>query len=176
MTPAPLLTPVMRGSLCLFKVIQSWKSAENRWFARKGQLAVEVWRPYAEKMSSVQIAYKLIFQKKENPQTAILSHLWDCVMVTRTGIELIPSILVVFSKTRKWLYFADFWSFIYSNFKRFQTIFSTNKCQTSAKSGAFPPSFNALFNTIEYTITRKKRSISIIRMLRFYNLIRYYYL
>ena len=49
-----------------------------------------------------------IFEKKENPQTAILSHLWDCVMVTRTGIELIPSILVVFSKTRKWLYFADF--------------------------------------------------------------------
>ena len=38
-------------------------------------------------MSSVQIAYKLIFQKKENPQTATLSHLWDCKMVTRTGIE-----------------------------------------------------------------------------------------
>ena len=28
-----------------------------------------------------------IFEKKENPQTAILSHLWDCKMVTRTGIE-----------------------------------------------------------------------------------------
>ena len=33
----------------------------------------------------------LTFEKKENPQTAILSHLWDCVMVTRTGIEpMIP--------------------------------------------------------------------------------------
>ena len=59
-------------------------------------------------MSSVQIAYKLIFQKKENPQTAILSHLWDCVMVTRTGIEKIPSLSAAFSKMRKWLYFGDF--------------------------------------------------------------------
>jgi len=55
--------------------------------------------------------------KKENLQTAILSHLWDCKMVTRTGIEKIPSLSAAFSKMRKWLYFAEFRSFTFSIFK-----------------------------------------------------------
>jgi hypothetical protein len=41
------------------------------------------------------------FEKKENPQTAILSHLWDCVMVTRTGIEQAERLLPFSSIMRK---------------------------------------------------------------------------
>ena len=39
--------------------------------------------------------------QKENPQTAILSHLWECGVVTRTGIELTEQVFAISGKMRK---------------------------------------------------------------------------
>ena len=71
---------------------------------------------------------KAIFVKSKNPQTAIFSHMWDCAMVTRTGIELTEQIFVISSKMRKTPKNSRLWAFalqvIYSNFKSFLTTIS----------------------------------------------------
>ena len=46
--------------------------------------------------------------KKQNSETAILRCFRAYGLVTRTGIEKIPSLSTAFSKMRKWLYFDDF--------------------------------------------------------------------
>ena len=50
----------------------------------------------------------MAFYKKRKLENNVDTLFSSNQKLTRTGFELIPSILVVFSKMRKWLYFADF--------------------------------------------------------------------
>ena len=39
--------------------------------------------------------------KSKNPQTPIYRHLWECGVVTRTGIELTEQVFAISGKMRK---------------------------------------------------------------------------
>ena len=64
-----------------------------------------------------------IFVKSKNPQTPRYRHLWECGVVTRTGIELTEQIFAISDKMRKTPKNSRFQAItpqvIYSNFKSF---------------------------------------------------------